>query len=233
MFAAVATATGPAYYVRLAPEVADSLRPGEAVRVGVDVEPWLKPADRIIARVAQENGGIYDPTRHQRALENLNRQSREGGNRRPPSESRRICDDLKGSHGIASRPACRTAAGRFRAISWANWRPARRVTRSTEFTLNVPPSPHARPLGNKRATLPRSALPSASGSRRSSAWPTSTTRRRLRDVWSPARRQRPDTNTSGSSTRETSDSRSSRNLPRRNDCSDASCPCPVIVSNAF
>jgi Protein of unknown function (DUF3363) len=111
MFAAVATATGPAYYVRLAPEVADSLRPGEAVRVGVDVEAWLKPADRIIARVAQENGGIYDPTRHQRALENLNRQGREGGQ---PSPAERIEANLRRLERLARyRLATRLPDGRW------------------------------------------------------------------------------------------------------------------------
>src|SRR6185312_15048170 len=34
-------------------------------------EKWLKPADEIIARVARENGGVYDPAQHQRDLENI------------------------------------------------------------------------------------------------------------------------------------------------------------------
>jgi type IV secretory pathway VirD2 relaxase len=92
MFAAVVTPAGPAYYVRLAPEIADSLRTGEAVRVGVEVEPWLKPADRIIAHFAQENGGIYDPGRHLRALENLSPQSRDVGR---PSPAERIEANLR------------------------------------------------------------------------------------------------------------------------------------------
>jgi hypothetical protein len=73
MFAAVVNAVGEPFYVRLAPEVAEHLREGEAVRVGFDAEPWLKPADKIIARFAAENGGVYDPVRHQRALETLHR----------------------------------------------------------------------------------------------------------------------------------------------------------------
>jgi hypothetical protein len=73
MFAAVVNAAGEPFYVRLAPEMAERLREGEAVRVGFAGEPWLKPADKIIARFAADNGGLYDPTRHQRALEALHR----------------------------------------------------------------------------------------------------------------------------------------------------------------
>ena len=73
MFAAVVTPAGQPFYVRIAPEMAARMREGEAVRVGFDAEPWLKPADKIIARFAAENGGIYDPVRHQRALETLHR----------------------------------------------------------------------------------------------------------------------------------------------------------------
>jgi hypothetical protein len=78
MFAAVQTSAGVGYYVRLRPEVAESLRQGETVQVGFQTEPWLKPADRIIERFARENAGIYDPPRHQRALEMLPRVSRDG-----------------------------------------------------------------------------------------------------------------------------------------------------------
>lgn len=72
-FAALRTSSGDAVYLRVAPKIAESLREGATVRVGFDVESWLKPADRIVARFAQENGGVYDPGRHQRALENLDR----------------------------------------------------------------------------------------------------------------------------------------------------------------
>jgi type IV secretory pathway VirD2 relaxase len=73
MFAAIVTPAGAPYYVRLAPEMAEALREGEVVRVSFDPVGWLKPADRIIARFAEENGGIYDPIRHQRELENRHR----------------------------------------------------------------------------------------------------------------------------------------------------------------
>jgi hypothetical protein len=71
MFAAIKIADGRGYYLRLPPDFAEALKDGEAVRVGFTAEPWLKPADRIVARFAQDNGGIYDPVRHQRALEQL------------------------------------------------------------------------------------------------------------------------------------------------------------------
>jgi uncharacterized protein DUF3363 len=92
MFAAVQTNAGRSYYIPLRPEVAESLRQGEMVRVGVETEPWLKPADRIIERFARENGGIYDPPRHQRALETLPRASREGDE---PSPGQRVAANIR------------------------------------------------------------------------------------------------------------------------------------------
>lgn len=77
MFVAVKTTSDRSFYVRLAPEVAALLQRGEEVRVGVEVVPWLRPADQIIDRAASENGGIYDPVRHQRALEMLSAGRRE------------------------------------------------------------------------------------------------------------------------------------------------------------
>ena len=73
MFVAVQSPGGGSYYVRLAPDVAEKLREGDTIRVGFEVERWLKPADRIVARFAEENGGKYDPVRHQQALEALAR----------------------------------------------------------------------------------------------------------------------------------------------------------------
>jgi type IV secretory pathway VirD2 relaxase len=73
MFAAIKTADGRALYLRLPPALAEGLQERDVVRVGFEGEPWLKPADRIVARFAQENGGVYDPVRHQRALEALHR----------------------------------------------------------------------------------------------------------------------------------------------------------------
>ncbi len=92
MFAAVRTSAGTSYYIRLRPEVAESLRQGETVRVGFQTEQWLKPADRIIARFAQENGGIYDPKRHQQALETLRWPLSDG---REPSPADRITANLR------------------------------------------------------------------------------------------------------------------------------------------
>ncbi len=85
MFAAIKTANGQGYYLRLPPSAAEKLQGGDVVRVGFEVEPWLKPADRIVARFAQDNGGTYDPVRHQRALEGLRRSP--GGDGQPtPAE---------------------------------------------------------------------------------------------------------------------------------------------------
>lgn len=50
-------------------EVADTAREGDRVRVASQTESWVKSTDRIVARAAQENGGIYDPVHHQSALE--------------------------------------------------------------------------------------------------------------------------------------------------------------------
>ena len=73
MFLAVQAPGGDHFYVRLAPNVAGPLREGDTIRVGFDADRWLKPADQIVARFAERNGGIYDPARHQRKLERLQR----------------------------------------------------------------------------------------------------------------------------------------------------------------
>jgi hypothetical protein len=83
MFAAVQGTDGQGFYVPLRPEVAEALHPGETIWVGFKTEPWVKPADRIVARVAHENDGIYDPRQHQRALENLPRRPADAGDRSP------------------------------------------------------------------------------------------------------------------------------------------------------
>jgi type IV secretory pathway VirD2 relaxase len=71
MFVAVQAADGKSFYVRGEPEIAETVREGDTIRVGFEVERWVKSADRIIARFAQANGGVYDPTRHKRELESL------------------------------------------------------------------------------------------------------------------------------------------------------------------
>ena len=71
MFVAVQAADGKSFYVRVAPEIGETVREGDTIRVGFEVERWVKPADRIIARFAQANGGVYDPARHKRELESL------------------------------------------------------------------------------------------------------------------------------------------------------------------
>jgi hypothetical protein len=85
MFAAIKMASGQGYYLRLPPKVAENLHERDVVRVGFEVEPWVKPADRIVAQFAQKNGGIYDPDRHQRELEGL-RQAPSGDRQPTPAE---------------------------------------------------------------------------------------------------------------------------------------------------
>ena len=85
MFAAIKTVSGQGYYRQVPLQVAEVLQEGDKVRIGFEIEPWLKPADRIVSQFAQRNGGIYDPVRHQGALEGLN-QSRGGDGQPTPAE---------------------------------------------------------------------------------------------------------------------------------------------------
>jgi len=73
IFVAIRTTDGKGYYLLVPANVAEALKDREVVRVGFQEEPWLKPADRIVSRFAEGNGGIYDPARHQRELERLPR----------------------------------------------------------------------------------------------------------------------------------------------------------------
>ncbi len=69
MFVAVQATHGQGYYIPIRPEVAETLHRGDTIRVGFKAEDWLKPADKAIAQVAKENGGVYAPREHQRELE--------------------------------------------------------------------------------------------------------------------------------------------------------------------
>jgi type IV secretory pathway VirD2 relaxase len=111
MFAAIKTAAGPGYYVRLSSQAAGMLQEKDAVRVGFEVEPWLKPADRIVAQFAQGNGGIYDPVRHQRELERL-RQAPSGD--RQPTPADRVAANVRRLERLERhRLARRLADGRW------------------------------------------------------------------------------------------------------------------------
>ncbi len=92
LFAAIRTASGQGYYLRLPAQMAQIPKERDVVRLGFEVEPWLKPADRIVARVAQENGGIYDPVRHQRALEGLRQP---GQQQDQPSPAERVAANVR------------------------------------------------------------------------------------------------------------------------------------------
>jgi hypothetical protein len=112
MFVAIKTAAGHGFYLRLQPAVAEALQERDVVRVGFEGEPWLKPADRIVARFAQENGGFYDPVRHQRALEGL-RHPPGGGDQPIPAE--RVAANVRRLERLARyRLATRLADGRWR-----------------------------------------------------------------------------------------------------------------------
>jgi Protein of unknown function (DUF3363) len=81
------------------------------VRVGSEAEPWLKPADRIVGRFAQEHGGTYDPVRHQRDLEGL-RQSAARDDQPNPAE--RVAANVRRLERLARyRLATRLPDGRW------------------------------------------------------------------------------------------------------------------------
>lgn len=111
MFVAVMSHSGDACYVPVPPEIADGLRAGEAVRIGSETQPWVRPADRIIARVAHENGGVYDPGRHQRALESLQRGRGQLGE---PTAAERVAANVRRLERLARfRLAARLPDGRW------------------------------------------------------------------------------------------------------------------------
>jgi type IV secretory pathway VirD2 relaxase len=112
MFAAIRTRSGQGYYVPLPAQVGETVREGDVVRVGFELESWLKPADRIVARFAQENGGLYDPVRHQRALEALPQGSSQAGQ---PGPAERVAANIRRLERLARyRLVRRLPDGRWR-----------------------------------------------------------------------------------------------------------------------
>jgi type IV secretory pathway VirD2 relaxase len=71
VFAGVETASGETHYVRLDAQAAGWLRDGDVVRVAQAAEPWVKPTDHVVARIAELNAGIYDPAAHLLQLSGL------------------------------------------------------------------------------------------------------------------------------------------------------------------
>jgi hypothetical protein len=112
MFVAVRGADDRGHYIQLRPEVADGLQQGDTIRVGFKAERWLKPSDEIIARVAQENGGAYDPRQHERELEDLSsRRPEQGG----PSPADLVTGNLRRLDRLAAyRLASPLPDGRWR-----------------------------------------------------------------------------------------------------------------------
>ena len=66
LFAAVETHAGETHYVRLEQQAAEWLQDGDVVRIAQTTESWIKPTDRVLAKVAERNGGVYDPAAHLR-----------------------------------------------------------------------------------------------------------------------------------------------------------------------
>jgi len=111
LFAAVKTAARQGYYVRLSSQAAGLLQEKDGVRLGVEVEPWVKPADRIVSQFAQKNGGIYDSARHQRELERLPRAL--SGDRQPTPAERVAANARRLERLERYRLAKRLADGRW------------------------------------------------------------------------------------------------------------------------
>jgi hypothetical protein len=92
MFVAVQTATRQEFYVRVAPEIGEPIRDGDTIRVGFDVERWVKPADKVVARFAEVHAGIYDPLQHRRELEALPRSAASVGE---PTPEQRVTANVR------------------------------------------------------------------------------------------------------------------------------------------
>ena len=56
LFAAVATTSGETHYVRLDPQAAEFVGDGDIVRISQTTEPWIKPTDQVLARIAERTG---------------------------------------------------------------------------------------------------------------------------------------------------------------------------------
>jgi type IV secretory pathway VirD2 relaxase len=63
-YAVVESPRGEAAYVRLDAATAAELNEGAIVRAESVRQSWSKPMDRVLAQVARESGGVYDPTAH-------------------------------------------------------------------------------------------------------------------------------------------------------------------------
>ena len=82
------------------------------MRIGSEIQPWVRPADRIVARVAQGNVGIYDPVRHQQELHDLQRGRGQPGD---PTPGERVAANVRRLERLARfRLAVRLPDGRWR-----------------------------------------------------------------------------------------------------------------------
>ena len=85
MYLVVERNGGGGCHVAVRPEVAAGLAVGDAVKVSSPTESWVKPTDCVVARVALEHGGVYDPVEHQNTLQ-LRAGSVPGDGRPSPAE---------------------------------------------------------------------------------------------------------------------------------------------------
>jgi hypothetical protein len=73
VFAAIESKDGATHYVLLDDRTAAALEPGDIVRAVPSVEPWVKPTDKVLAKVAGAAGGLYDPKAHLAQLDAAHR----------------------------------------------------------------------------------------------------------------------------------------------------------------
>jgi len=113
LFVAVLAVGGKGFYVQVEPEIGETVRESDTIRVGFEVEQWVKPADLIIARFAHSNGGVYDPARHKASSNRFSGQRLVPPSARPRSGPPRISGDSSGSSAFNSSSVRQTVACMF------------------------------------------------------------------------------------------------------------------------
>jgi type IV secretory pathway VirD2 relaxase len=67
LFAVVETSAGESYYVPVRGD-AERVRVGDIVRVSVEADPWARPADANVVRIARSAGGVYTEDAHRKEI---------------------------------------------------------------------------------------------------------------------------------------------------------------------
>ena len=140
MFVAVMSRAGEACYLRVPPEVADSLRPGESVRIGSEIQPWVRPADRIIARWLREMAASTIRLATSRNSRTCSEDAPSRVSRHQPSASPRTFGGWTASLGSGSRCVCRMAGGACRPTWSRSSKRARNLTPSTGYASRPSPT---------------------------------------------------------------------------------------------